>query len=91
MKRIRANPKNPVKKHIFQGSKSSLRKHIAKTLLHLRMEAGYSLRQLEELVGLPNQHLSMLESGKSSPNVHTLNTLIQFYGVEPGIFFLEKK
>lgn len=94
MKRIKANPKNPVKpiKRIrIKVGESPLARHIASTLMQLRFEAGYSLRQLEEYTGLPNQHLSMLEHGKSSPNVHTLNTLINFYGVSPEVFFLEKK
>lgn len=56
-------------------------------LRKLREEKGHSLRHLAEISGLAANTLSLIENGKSSPSVKTLQKLAQALGVPLTAFF----
>ncbi len=60
---------------------------VGKRLKDLRTERGYSLRILAERSGLNINTLSLIENGKSSPSVSTLQQLSQALDVPIAAFF----
>ncbi len=56
-------------------------------LRELRNESGFSLRELADRSGLNINTLSLIEHGKSSPSVSTLQQLARALEVEMGAFF----
>ena len=60
---------------------------VGKRLKDLRTERGYSLRLLAERSGLNINTLSLIENGKSSPSVSTLQQLSQALDVPIAAFF----
>lgn len=60
---------------------------VGKRLKDLRTERGYSLRILAERSGLNINTLSLIENGKSSPSVSTLQQLSQALEVPIAAFF----
>ena len=60
---------------------------VGKRLKDLRTERGYSLRILAERSGLNINTLSLIENGKSSPSVGTLQQLSQALDVPIAAFF----
>lgn len=60
---------------------------VGKRLRSLRTEQGLSLRALAELSGLNTNTLSLIENGKSSPSVSTLQQLAQALRVPMTAFF----
>jgi transcriptional regulator with XRE-family HTH domain/predicted Fe-Mo cluster-binding NifX family protein len=60
---------------------------VGKKLKDLRTEKGYSLRVLAERSGLNINTLSLIENGKSSPSVSTLQQLSQALDVRIAAFF----
>ncbi len=60
---------------------------VARKLRELRSKQGLSLRSLAERSGLNVNTLSLIENGKSSPSVSTLQQLASALGVPIGTFF----
>ena len=58
------------------------KKHVAKTLKRLRKTAGLTQGELAEQSGLPQSHISRLETAKHSANHITLKRLASALGVE---------
>ncbi len=46
-----------------------------------RNEAGYTQRQIADLLKINQSQLSKIENGQIEPNIETLGTLIDFYEV----------
>ncbi|MDD6489227.1 MAG: helix-turn-helix transcriptional regulator [Clostridia bacterium] len=49
---------------------------IIKTLIRIREEQGISQRQLAALTGIKQPAIARLESGRTAPNIATLNKLL---------------
>ena len=60
---------------------------VGRNLRDLRTKRGLSLRALAELSGLNVNTLSLVENGKSSPSVGTLQQLAQALNVPITTFF----
>jgi transcriptional regulator with XRE-family HTH domain len=60
---------------------------VGRNLHNLRAEQGLSIRNLAELSGLNANTLSMIENGKSSPSVSTLQQLARALNVSITAFF----
>lgn len=60
---------------------------VGRKLRELRTKRGYSLRALAEISGLNVNTLSLVENGKSSPSVSTLQQLSTALGVPIATFF----
>jgi len=60
---------------------------VGRNLRDLRAEHGFSIRSLAELSGLNVNTLSMIENGKSSPSVSTLQQLARALSVPITAFF----
>jgi transcriptional regulator with XRE-family HTH domain len=64
---------------------------VGERLRELRSERGLSLRALAELSGLNVNTLSMIENGKTSPSVSTLQQLSNALGIPISAFFETKE
>lgn len=64
---------------------------VGRNLRDLRTKRGLSLRALAELSGLNVNTLSLVENGKTSPSVGTLQQLAQAMGVPITTFFEEEQ
>lgn len=60
---------------------------VGRKLRALRLERGYSLRELAETSGLSINTLSLVENGKTSPSVATLQQLARALDVPLAAFF----
>lgn len=59
-----------------------MRMNFSETLKQLRINAGYTQKQVYEMIGVPQSTFSSWEIGKSEPSADTLLHLCQIYGVE---------
>ncbi|MBN2148126.1 MAG: cupin domain-containing protein [Anaerolineales bacterium] len=64
---------------------------VSKRLRHLRREQRMSIRALAAKCGLSANTLSLIENGRTSPSVHTLQLLALGLGVPLVTFFEEEK
>lgn len=71
----------------YENSPLSAEVSIGKKLRDLRISRGFSLRSLADRSGLNVNTLSLIENGKSSPSVSTLQQLAQALNVPIGSFF----
>ncbi len=62
---------------------------IAKNLRKLRLERGYSLQQLGDVLNCSNQQYSLFELNKNRIYASQLSLIAHFYGVELSSFFQE--
>jgi len=101
------NPPNPLitLQHVFQAyptssnratsAESLMEVHVGERLRELRQQKGLSVRALAALSGLAINTLSMIENGKTSPSVSTLQILARALDVPIATFFkqetIEKK
>ena len=56
---------------------------------YLRVSRNLSLRDVEKLTGISSSHLSRLENKERCYSGTVMNTLADFYGVQPEILTLE--
>lgn len=63
---------------------------IGKKIKNLRLEKGYSQRELGEILGFCNQTISFWESGQREPDLDTLILLADFFEVSTD-FLLDRK
>ena len=54
---------------------------LGEKLKKARIEAGYTQRQIADLLKINQSQLSKIENGQIEPNVENLGTLIDFYEV----------
>ena len=66
---------------------SSQESHVGQRVRQLRMDRGYSIRGLAEASGLSVNTLSLIENGKISPSVSTLQRAAAALGVPITAFF----
>ena len=69
------------------GDSASSEINVGKRLRELRSESGHSLRSLAELSQLNANTLSLIENGRTSPSVSTLQQLAQALNVPITAFF----
>ena len=56
-------------------------------LYELRIERGYTLRQLQEKSGVSKTQINQIENGKANPTIETLELLAKALGVNlPELF-----
>lgn len=58
-----------------------MKKKFSETLKQLRMNAGYTQKQVYEMIGVPQSTFSSWEVGKSEPSADVLLQLCKIYGV----------
>lgn len=58
-----------------------MKKSFSETLKQLRMDAGYTQKQVYEMIGVPQSTFSSWEVGKSEPSADILLKLCKIYGV----------
>ena len=58
-----------------------MKKKFSETLKQLRMDAGYTQKQVYEMIGVPQSTFSSWEVGKSEPSADVLLQLCRIYGV----------
>ena len=56
-------------------------------LKDLRMEGGYVLMEVEYATGESSGYLSLMENGRLSPSLRTLDKVLEFYDVRLSSFF----
>lgn len=54
---------------------------IPQKLKKARLEAGYTQKQISELLGIPQNSVCRYETGEREPDLETLSKLIDFYEV----------
>lgn len=57
------------------------RELLGEKLKKARTEAGYTQRQIADLLKINQSQLSKIENGQIEPNIETLGTLIDFYEI----------
>ena len=58
--------------------------NLGEKLRKARRKAGYTLKEVEEKIGISNSYLSELERGiKNNPSNDLLNKLLELYGEIP--------
>lgn len=63
-----------------------------KRLKKAREDAGYSQKQIQEILGIEQSRLSYYENGKREPDIETIGKLADFYNVSVDwLFGLGKK
>jgi transcriptional regulator with XRE-family HTH domain len=67
-----------IKKRRFQGLPEDLRG----SLIRARRANGWSQRELANRVGLPQVHISAIETGKVAPRFNTLLDLVRILGFD---------
>ena len=79
---------NQVGTDVLNGAEpSSQESHVGQQVRQLRMERGFSIRGLAEISGLSVNTLSLIENGKNSPSVSTLQRAAAALGVPITAFF----
>lgn len=58
-----------------------MEKNFSETLKQLRIDAGYTQKQVYEMIGVPQSTFSSWEVGKSEPSADVLLRLCRIYGV----------
>lgn len=58
-----------------------MKKGFSETLKQLRIDAGYTQKQVYEMIGVPQSTFSSWEVGKSEPSADVLLKLCKIYGV----------
>ncbi len=58
-----------------------MKKCFSETLKQLRIDAGYTQKQVYEMIGVPQSTFSSWEVGKSEPSADVLLKLCKIYGV----------
>jgi len=72
---------------IESASAPSTEQLVGKKLREIRVQKGYSLRNLSDRSGLNINTLSLIENGKTSPSVSTLQQLAVALGISISVFF----
>ena len=54
---------------------------MCKRLQEIRIQKGYTQKEIEKETGIPQPILSRIEKGEREPNIENLGTLIDFYEV----------
>ena len=54
---------------------------IPQKLKKARLEAGYTQKQIAEIIGIPQNNICRYERGEREPDLETLCKLIDFYQV----------
>lgn len=54
---------------------------LGERLKKARIEAGYTQRQITDLLKINQSQLSKIENGQIEPSIETLGTLIDFYDI----------
>jgi transcriptional regulator with XRE-family HTH domain len=62
---------------------------VGKRIRSLRLQRGFSIRQLAERCGLSHPFLSATEKGKTSPSVSSLKKILDVLGISLSEFFQE--
>ena len=57
------------------------RECMCKRLQEIRLQKGYTQKEIEKETGIPQPILSRIEKGEREPNIENLGTLIDFYEV----------
>ena len=70
------------KKYDPQAENKKVQKTISAWLKHLRKQEKVSQKQLSELSGIPQPAIARIETGKSDPQITTLNRLITPLGYQ---------
>src|SRR5579872_6777587 len=65
-----------------KGSRSGLAAETLSNLVAARRARGWSQRELANKVGLPQVHISAIETGKVSPRFNTLIDLVRILGYD---------
>ncbi len=63
--------------------------NVGARLLALRQRLGLSQRELARRANMPNGNISLIEQGKASPTIHSLNRILSSIGVSLQAFFQE--
>ncbi len=63
--------------------------NVGARLLALRQRLGLSQRELARRAKMPNGNISLIEQGKASPTIHSLNRILSSIGVSLQAFFQE--
>lgn len=71
------NMKNDIKKHIKPLRLISLPEDMRNELKAARINRGWSQQKLGQLLGLPQMHISNIETGKLVPRFNTLLDLVR--------------
>lgn len=71
-----------IKKHIKSNNLTGLPEEIRTLLKTARLKRGLSQFKLGELVGLPQMHISHIESGKTAPRFTTILELARVLGCD---------
>lgn len=58
-----------------------MKKGFSETLKQLRIDAGYTQKQVYEMIGVPQSTFSSWEVGKSEPSADVLLKLCKIYGI----------
>lgn len=77
----------PARNFPFEGETSNGEIHVGERLREIRSELGLSIRALAEKSGLNVNTLSLIENGRTSPSVGTLQQLAQSLQVPVTTFF----
>ncbi len=48
-----------------------------------REKTGFSQKEIEKETGIPRTSIANYETGRTEPDIETLATLIDFYGIDP--------
>lgn len=85
--------RNPIKPNDTAGEQpeAGIEVKVGKKLSSLRQERGLSLRALSERSGLAINTLSMIEKGKTSPSISTLQQLAHVLEIPIAFFFENEK
>ena len=62
---------------------------IAERIRQVRLDAGFTLEQLADKIGMTKQVISKYENGKSEPNTSVIMKLVKALSHEPGYLLHE--
>jgi len=74
--------KKNIIKHIKPTRLTSLPEEMRQTLKAARIQRGWSQTELGQLIGLPQMHISSIETGKIVPRFNTLLDLVRMLGYD---------
>lgn len=64
----------------------SKNEQMAKTLRKLRLKAGYTQQNIADALNINRSTYTYYETGKTTPDLHTLSMLAKMYGVSAVVF-----
>ena len=64
---------------------------LGKLLKSMRQDRGLTLKQVSEMTSIPVTSINGYELGKVDPSATKLITLLEYYGVNPSLFMIEKE